>query len=62
VGYRETELDLEKWRGQGQGTREGNKKEKGINNRDLASNTRAPGLGAAPRVGERGGLGNNREG
>jgi hypothetical protein len=58
VGYKETELDLGKWRGQGEGTQEGNKKGKRI----LTSNTRAPRLGAAPRVGERGSLGNNREG
>jgi hypothetical protein len=62
VGYREIELDLGKWRGQGEGTQEGNKKGKGIDNRGLASNTRAPRLGAAPRVKERGSLGNNREG
>jgi hypothetical protein len=62
VGYKETELDLGKWRGQGEGTQEGNKKGKRIDNRDLASNTRAPRLGAAPRVGERGSLGNNKEG
>jgi hypothetical protein len=47
---------------QQEGTREDNKKEKRINNKDLASDTRAPGLGAAPRVGERGSLENNKKG
>ena len=62
MGYGEGELDLERWRGQREGNREGDKKGKGINDRDLTSDTRTLRLNTTLRVGKSGSLREDREG
>ena len=62
MGYREGELDLRRWRGQREGNREGDKKGKGINDRDLVNDTRTLRLDIILRVGKSGSLKEDREG
>jgi hypothetical protein len=62
VGYGEGELDLRRWRGQRKRNREGDKKGKGINDKDLIGDTKTLGLNTILRVGKSGSLREDREG
>jgi len=62
VDYGEGELDLRRWRGQREGNREGDKKGKGINDRDLASDVRTLRLDTIFRVRKSGSLREDRKG
>jgi hypothetical protein len=62
VGYGEGELDLRRWRGQREGNREGDKKGKGINDRDFINDVRTLRLNTILRVGKSGSLREDREG
>ena len=52
MGYGEGELDLGRWRGQREGNREGDKKRKGINDRDFINDIRTLRLNIILRVGK----------
>jgi hypothetical protein len=62
VDYGEGELDLRRWRGQRERNREGNKKGKGINDRDFTGDVRTLGLDTTLRVGKSGSLREDRKG
>ena len=62
MGYGEGELDLRRWRGQREENREGDKKRKGINDRDFISDIRTLRLDIIFKVRKSGSLKEDREG
>ena len=62
MSYGKGELDLRRWKGQREENREGDKKGKEINDKDLASDARTLRLDIILRVGKSGSLREDREG
>ena len=61
MSYGKGELDLRRWKGQREENREGDKKRKGINDKDLINNIKTLRLNTILKVGKSGSLKEDRK-